>query len=390
METAQLTSIFKDRFGSYPHLQVRAPGRVNLLGEHVDYNEGPVLPAAIDRAVYLAGSTTNSNNVELYAPDIDEEIIFSLYNLASKQDLSGDPLPNWAYYPAGVAWALRESGRQVRGIQAVYTSDVPIGAGLSSSAAVEMAFAVAWQAMGGWAADPLTLALLCQKAENLYVGVSCGLMDQFASGHGVRDHVLLFDTRSLEWEALPLPSGTMLVIADTRVRRDLANSAYNERRAACEKAVDLLRLDIPNIRSLRDVNPDDFRRLCHSLPLEIRLRAEHVITEIQRVFLGAAALRSGDHDAFGELMFASHASLRDLYNVSTPELDALVAISRNNPACIGARLTGAGFGGCTINLIHQDLADNFIQDLRNEYLLETGKDLEIYACYASQGAGLMD
>lgn len=390
MDKARLSSIFNTHFGSYPSLQVRAPGRVNLLGEHVDYNQGPVLPAAIDRAVYLAASATNSNNVELFAPDIAEEIIFSLDNLASKQDLSGKPLPTWAYYPAGVAWALQQSGRKVCGIRAVYTSDVPIGAGLSSSAAVEMAFAVAWQTMGEWAADPLTLALLCQKAENLYVGVSCGLMDQFTCGHGVREHAILFDTRSLEWEALPLPTGTMLVIADTRMRRDLASSAYNERRAACEKAVEFLRLDLPNIRSLRDVNPDEFRRLCRSLPQEIRPRAEHVITEIQRVFSGAAALRSGDHDSFGELMFASHASLRDLYDVSTPELDALVAISRNNPACIGARLTGAGFGGCTINLIHQDLAEEFIHELKKQYLLRTGRNAEIYACRASQGASLMD
>ena len=371
-------------------MQVRAPGRVNLLGEHVDYNEGPVLPAAIDRAVYLAASTTTTNYVELYAPNIGEDVIFSLDNLASKQNLSGDPLPNWAYYPAGVAWAIQESGRQLCGIQAVYISDVPIGAGLSSSAAVEMAFAVTWQTMGGWAADPLTLALLCQKAENLYVGVSCGLMDQFASGHGVRDHALLLDTRSLEWQALPLPTSTTLVIADTGVRRNLASSPYNDRRAACEKAVKILRMDLPNIRSLRDVNPNDFSRLYHSLPLEIRMRAEHVITEIQRVFSGAAALQSGDHDSFGELMFSSHASLRDLYDVSTPELNALVAISRSNPACIGARLTGAGFGGCTVNLIHQDLADNFIQDLSEQYLLNTGKEAEIFVCHASQGAGLMD
>ena len=390
VDTLRLTTIFKDHFGSYPSLQVRAPGRVNLLGEHVDYNEGPVLPAAIDRAVYLAGSAANDNNVELYAPDVGEEVIFSLNNLTSKQNLSGDPLPNWARYPAGVAWALQQSGKPVCGIQAVYTSDVPIGAGLSSSAAVEMAFAVAWQAMGGWTADRLALAQICQKAENLYVGVACGLMDQFTSGHGVRDHALLFDTRSLEWEVLPLPTGTMLVIADTRMRRDLASSAYNERRADCEKAVEWLRLDLPNIRSLRDVNPDEFRRLCRALPQEIRPRAEHVITEIQRVFSGAAALRSGDHDSFGELMFASHASLRDLYDVSTTELDALVAISRNIPACIGARLTGAGFGGCTINLIHQDLAEEFIHELKNQYLLRTGRETDIYACYASQGASLMD
>jgi len=387
MDTSQLRSAFRSRFGSSPDLLVRAPGRVNLLGEHVDYNSGPVLPAAIDRAVYLAGSATATNHVQLYAPDIGAEVTFSLEGLESKQDLEGNPLPDWAHYPTGVAWAIQQSGKQVAGLRALYTSDVPIGAGLSSSAAVEMAFAVTWQEIGAWPADRMTLARLCQEAENQYVGISSGLMDQFASAYGVRDHALLFDTRSLDWEAVPLPSETVLVVADSGVRRSLTSSAYNERRAACEKAVDILRPDLPGIQSLRDVNPADFYRLHHKLPAEVRLRAEHVITEIERVFSAVAALRSDDQMTFGELMFTGHASLRDLYQVSTPELDALVEIAGGIPGCIGARLTGAGFGGCTINLVEQDHAQDFMQGLQQGYLQRTGKETQAYLCQASQGAG---
>jgi galactokinase len=390
MDISQLIAVFKTKFGNNPELHMRAPGRVNLLGEHVDYNAGPVLPAAIDRAVYLAGSAADSNLVQLYALDIGEGIIFSLDNLETRQDLAGNPLPSWAHYPAGVAWAIQQSGRQVAGLQAVYTSDIPIGAGLSSSAAVEMAFAVTWQEIGGWPADRMTLARLCQEAENQYVGVSSGLMDQFASAHGVRDHALLFDTRSFDWEPVPLPAGTVLVVADSGVRRSLTNSAYNDRRASCEKAVELLRQDLPEIQSLREVNLDDFNQLRHKLPPEVRQRAEHVITEIERVFSAVTALRSGDQKTFGKLMYAGHASLRDLYQVSTPELDALVEIAGEIPGCIGARLTGAGFGGCTINLVEQDHVDTFIPDLQRGYQQRTGKETQVYLCQASQGAGLIN
>jgi galactokinase len=348
-----------------------------------------VLPAAIDRAVYLAGSPTSSNLVQLYAPDIGKEISFSLDNLDVKQDLEGKPLPNWALYPAGVAWAIQQSGRQVAGLQAVYASDVPIGAGLSSSAAVEMAFALTWQVLAGWEADRMTLARLCQQAENKYVGVSSGLMDQFASAHGIQDHALLFDTRSLDWEAVPLPTGTALVVADSGVRRSLTTSAYNERRAACEKAVEILRQDLPKIQSLRDVSLVDFNQLRHKLPPEVGLRTEHVITEIERVFSAVAALRSGDQKTFGELMYAGHASLRNLYQVSTPELDTLVEIASEIQGCIGARLTGAGFGGSTINLVEQDHTDAFIQDLGEGYLKRTGNKTKVYLCQASQGAELI-
>ena len=222
-------------------ISATAPGRVNLLGEHVDYNGGPVLPAAIDRAVHLAARPRADRQVHLRALDLGQSVRFNLDDLAAKIDSGGNPLPNWALYPAGVAWVLQNNGFPVGGMEAVYTSQVPIGAGLSSSAAVEMAFAVTWRALGGWTADPLTLARSAQQAENQYVGMNCGLMDQFASAMGVEGSALYFDTRSLAWEPVPLPSGSAIIIANSGVRRSLTHSAYNERRADCEAAVELLR-----------------------------------------------------------------------------------------------------------------------------------------------------
>ena len=382
----ELISTFNERFGCEPAILARAPGRVNLLGEHVDYNAGPVLPAAIDRAVYLAASATTTGIVQLFARDLKKQASIRLDELESKTDLDGRPLPRWALYPAGVAWALQQDGLTVSGLQAVYASDIPIGSGLSSSAAVEMAFAVTWQALGGWQAERMALAQLCQRAENEYVGVACGLMDQFASAHGVEGHALYFDTRSLQWEALPLPDDTVLVIADSGVRRSLASSAYNRRRAECEQAVELLRRYLPHIQTLRDVSPTELAAFSESLPPVVLRRAEHVVKEIHRVHTAVTALRLGDKQAFGALMYAGHASLRDLYEVSTPELDALVDIARELPGCYGARLTGAGFGGCTINLVIKSQAVDFIRGLQATYTRRTTRQAQVYLCRASTGA----
>jgi len=389
MEKAlDLSSRFEKIFGTRPALLARGPGRVNLLGEHVDYNAGPVLPAAIDRAVSIAVAPGEAGLVQLHALDLGGQVSIHLESLEWKSDLQGRSLPRWALYPAGVAWALRRAGYPVGGLKAAFTSDVPIGAGLSSSAALEVAFAVAWQALAGWQGDRMRLAQLCQQAENEYVGVNCGLMDQFASAHGKEEHALYFDTRSLEWQALPLPPGTVLVVADSGVRRSLADSAYNERRAACEQAVSILNRYMPHVQTLRDVSPVEFAAYAEFLPGEVRRRAEHVVKEIARVESAAAALRTGKERSLGALMFAGHASLRDLYQVSTPELDALVAIARRLPGCLGARLTGAGFGGCTVNLVEESRAPDFIRGLAESYAQQIGRSAQVYLCRASRGASV--
>ncbi|MCL4561897.1 MAG: galactokinase [Chloroflexi bacterium] len=362
-----------------------APGRVNLLGEHVDYNAGPVLPAAIDRIVSLVARLLPGRLVRLEARDLRQSVEFDLDRLPEKRDLKGKPLPDWALYPAGVAWALQEHGLPVTGIEATYASNIPIGAGLSSSAAVEMAFAAVWQAIGGWQIDPLVLAQLALQAENEYVGLACGLMDQFACTFGLKDHVLYFDTRSLAWEAIPLPQHSALVIADTGIRRSLSASAYNQRRAECEQALALLRRKLPGVRALRDVSLHDFEAHGNDLPEIIGRRARHVVSECERVEQAVQCLKAGDAPGLGRLMLAGHASLRDLYEVSTPELDGLVDLAAGIDGCWGARLTGAGFGGCTINLVDAGQVDRFMQALAEGYHKKFGHEASIYHCRASQG-----
>jgi len=381
-------SIFKEHFKTSPTISTRAPGRVNLMGAHVDINDGPVMPAAIDRAVYLSAAAVADNTATLYAHDLEAQTTFQLDELESKIDIHGDPLPDWALYPAGVAWSLQKAGLDVKGLKAIYSSDIPVGAGLSSSAAVEVVFAVTWGAIGGWEIDSMTLAQLCQRAENEYVGVASGLMDQFASIHGVEDHALYFDPRDLTWERLPLPVNIALVIADSGVRRSLTTSAYNERRASCEQAVELLQAYMPEIRSLRDVSPVEYAAYKDFLPPIERRRAEHVIKEIARVQSALVALRLNNTRSFGALMFSGHASSRDLYEVSSPELDALVEIARGAPGCIGARLTGAGFGGCTVNLVEASKSSEFIETLVSGYYQMTGKETDVYLCHTSAGASV--
>jgi len=382
----QLEEKFFQTYGENASLLSRAPGRVNLIGEHVDYNDGPVLPAAIDREVNIAAGENPHGLVQLNALDLNERVSIRVDELDSRLDIDGSPLPSWALYPAGAAWALLEAGLEVKGLNACFSSNVPIGSGLSSSAAIEVGFGKTWQALAGWEISALELAQICQRAENQYVGVSCGLMDQFASACGLDGHALYFDTRSLEYQPAPLPENANIVIADSGVRRSLTNSAYNERRASCEKAVELLREYLPQIQTLRDVSPIEFAAYKEFLPEIERKRAEHVVKEIARVESALSALKRRDDQAFGALMYSSHASLRDLYEVSTPELDILVNLTRSLPGCMGARLTGAGFGGCTVNIVQEEFTSEFITELERGYLSETGKQAKVYLCFASQGA----
>ena len=373
-----------------PHpFTVIAPGRVNLLGEHIDYNDGPVLPVAINRTLTLEISPIEANHIELHALDLSQSCTFSLSELAQKTDLTGQPLPRFALYPASVAWVLQRAGYPVHGLRATYRSQIPMGSGLSSSAAVEVGFALAFMALGGWRVNLMTLAQLTQEGENQYVGVHSGIMDQFACLFGQEQHALYLDTRSLAWESVPLPADVAIVVADSQVPRELAGSAYNDRQQACQEAVHLLQNNLPGIKSLRDVTISDFNRLAETLPPVVRKRTRHVVEEIARVEGSVQLLKEGDVVGFGALMVAGHQSLRDLYEVSTPELDTLVEIALRQPGCYGARLTGAGFGGCTVNLVEDKFVPKFIHTLSREYRRETGKTAKIYPCRAARGANII-
>jgi galactokinase len=369
-------------------LTVLAPGRVNLLGEHIDYNDGMVLPVAIDRSVRLSFKPLAEPQVFLHAEDFDAHVIFDFDSINEKNDIFGKKLPAWAIYPAGVAWALHQNGLGLPGMAGNYSSNIPIGAGLSSSAAVEVAFAFAWQTLGNWSMDRMTLARICQQAEIHYVGVNSGLMDQFASSHGVAGHALVFDTRNQEWYPVPLPDSISIVIADSGVRRSLTNSAYNERHAACQQALAILRQVFPGILALRDVTPGQLYDHKDLLPGNLYKRAQHVVEECARVEKAVLLLNKADIAGFGELMYAGHRSLRDLYEVSCPELDRLVEIAGSLPGCLGARLTGAGFGGCTVNLVEETAASSFTERLKEKYAQATGGQAQVYTCKASEGVHL--
>lgn len=384
-----LSTIYREKFGQTPAHIVRAPGRVNLLGEHVDYNDGFVLPAAIDRATYIAFSPAGAPHSTLWAADFDQQVSFSPGTISTKSQINSSPIPEWGLYPAGVMWSLMEETLPAFSMNAVFASDVPRGSGLSSSASVEMAFMLAWQTLGGWTLPPMQRALLGQKAENHYVGVNCGIMDQFASACGVENKLLLLDCRSLEWKTIPLPEHVSIVIADTTVRRKLTSGEYNKRRAACDEAVRLLQQDLPYIESLRDINVEEFNRLAKKLPGEIEKRARHVVEEIERSNQAEALLEAGNVRNFGRLMNECHVSLRDLYEVSCPELNVMVNIAQSIDGCYGARLTGAGFGGCTVNLVARENAVEFSRTLAKGYELETGLAPEIYITRASNGAELL-
>ena len=386
-----VSQIFRKQFGVDPLFTALAPGRVNILGEHVDYNDGFVLPAAIDRATYIAFSPAEKTQGRtfLIAADFNQQVEFTPESVTTKSCADGTRLPDWAHYPAGVAWALTEAGLNVPAMNAVFSSDVPRGAGLSSSASVEMAFAVAWSTLGGWTLPPMQCALLGQKAENQYVGVNCGIMDQFASACGVAGKLLLLDCRSLEWQTLPIPENVAIVIADTSVRRKLTSSGYNQRRTACEQAVRILSGELPGIKALRDVKLDDFDRLCSGLPAIVEKRARHVVEEIDRTQRAIPMLEQGRVREFGQMMNDCHASLRDLYEVSVPELNTMAEIAQGLPGCLGARLTGAGFGGCTVNLVEKSAAEGFSLELERKYRDATRLNPQIYICRASDGASLL-
>lgn len=371
---------------SFADLTVVSPGRVNLLGEHVDYNDGLVFPAAIDREVTIRVGKRMDDVVYLRALDLGEEVSFSVNTLDQKIDIDGQPLPTWALYPAGVAWVLLQHGLRVSGMEAEFTSNLPMGAGLSSSAALEVGFAVVWEALGDWDLDRMTLARYAQAAEVQYVGLNCGLMDQFACANGVAGHALVLDIRSLQWRPVPLPAGYKIVIANSMVKHELVGSEYNTRHQECNEAVEIFQRHLPEVHSLRDVSMPQLLTLRAEFPENVFKRARHVISEIGRVQQAVQVLEAGEVKAFGELMYATHASLRDDYAVSCREIDILVEIAAGLPGCVGARLTGGGFGGCTVNLVREEAVTEFTHELKQQYLERTGISAAIFPCQAADGA----
>jgi galactokinase len=380
---ARLKTRFKEIFGEEPAAIVKAPGRINLIGEHTDYNEGFVLPVAINRNILIAVSPRKDRLVFLHALDFEEASEFSLDAIERSKEHP------WSNYQRGVAYFLKKQGFKMVGMNACITGDVPIGSGLSSSAAVEVATAYAWKLLSGFEMSEVELALLCQRAENDFVGMRCGIMDQFASTLGRRGHALLIDCRSLNYEFIPIPEGVAIVVADTMVRRDLVESEYNIRRMECEEGVRVLRRCIPGIKALRDVSVTQFEAFKDELPQPILRRCRHVVYENERVLEGVTSLRGGDLARFGELMKESHASLRDDYEVSCRELDLMVEAALEIEGVYGSRLVGAGFGGCTISLMEEGAVKEFISKMASFYEEETGIQPQIYACRADDGVGTL-
>ncbi len=384
---SNLLSAYRNSFHSDPEIIIRAPGRVNLIGEHTDYNDGFVLPVAIDRYVYLAASKCVSPLATIRSIDFDQSATFRITELEPKSDRGwiADRAP-WANYPAGVAWALRENRSIFNGLDAAFTSTVPIGAGLSSSAAVDVAFATAWKKLYGLKIEGAALAKLCQRADNDFVGIGSGIMDQLISVLGSKDNALFVDCRSLKTENVPLPHNVAIVVADTKVKRSLVSSAYNERRSQCEEATSILKRTDDSILALRDVSPELLLARQADLPPLIFRRARHVVGENRRVLLAVDALKRSDLIEVGRLMKDSHLSLRDDYEVSCKELDAMVDCAWSIDGVIGSRMTGAGFGGCTVSLVEIDHTDRFVEELHVAYKQKTGIEPAIYVCHASDGA----
>jgi galactokinase len=370
--------VFEQYYGEPPAMIVRAPGRVNLIGEHTDYNDGFVLPMAIDRAAYIALRPRNDQYVSVHALDFKTSVQFSLDEM-QRDEYKGEE--SWAEYVKGTAWALQEAGYTLTGWDGVIEGDVPIGAGLSSSAALEMATARAFAELGGFGWDAGAMAKLGQKTENQWIGVNSGIMDQMISAAGREGYALLIDCRSLDTEAVPLPPDTLVVVLDTATRRGLVGSAYNERRAQCEAAA--AHFGVPK---LRDVSLDVFNARAHELDDVTMRRARHVITENVRTLACADAMRIGDAAEVGRLMNESHVSMRDDFEISRDEVDRMVACAQAHPAAYGARMTGGGFGGCCVALVRADAAETFAGSVAACYTQETGLTPAVYVCAASEGA----
>lgn len=379
MGTAQrVFANFKSRFGT-PARVYRAPGRVNLIGEHTDYNDGFVLPAAIGFSCWVAIAARDDRKLLLHSENFKETREASLDQLS-------EAAGHWSDYPLGVAWALQHTGHRLRGANLYIAGDVPLGAGLSSSAALEVATGYALLSNSGQSIERTQLARTCQRAENEFVGARVGIMDQFVSCQGQAGHALLLDCRSLEFRALPLPPKMHLVICNTMVKHKLQSGEYNDRRSQCEEAVKRLAKVLPSIHSLRDVTLPVLTQHRDLLSDTLYKRCRHVITENERVCRAVHAFEGRETGLLRQLMAESHRSLRDDYQVSCRELDVMVEIASRQAGVFGARMTGGGFGGCTINLVDVAHSADFRRHVFAEYQAATGFQPDIYICEASQGA----
>ncbi|HYM75304.1 MAG TPA: galactokinase [Candidatus Dormibacteraeota bacterium] len=375
-----LTEIFERTNKTRPTI-FRAPGRVNLIGEHTDYNDGFVMPAAIGFYTWVAASRRADRTLHVRSQEFDETLDLSL------DSLGGPPRKHWSDFVRGVAAVLQSGGSRLSGANLVIQGQVPMGAGLSSSASMEVATALALLEMSQTELPGLDIVKMCQRAEHEYVGTRCGIMDQFIAVFARSAHALMLDCRSLDYQTLAIPSDVRLVICNSMVKHVLAAGEYNRRRADCETGVGILRKHMAKVIALRDVTLDDLEAHKGEVPEVVYRRCRHVISENQRVLDAAGALRSGDLNHFGRLMNESHSSLRNDYEVSCRELDVLVRIATDCRGVYGSRMTGGGFGGCTITLVRTEAVEHFSDKITRTYKNETGITPDVYVCAASQGAG---
>jgi len=370
---------FKRHYGREADVVYRAPGRVNLIGEHTDYNDGFVLPAAITLSTWTAAAARDDDRLVARSQGYPEVADAPLDAVFARGN-------NWTDYARGVAAALRREGVPLRGASLLVSGEVPVGAGLSSSAALETSIAAALLELAGSRLPVEQLARACRRAENEYVGAPCGIMDQFVSAAGRAGHALFLDCRTLQYEHVPLPSSVSLVVCNSMVKHSVAAGEYGTRRAQCEQALLLLRQELPGTAALRDLSCEQLEEHASRLPDLLLRRARHVVTENARVRAMAVALRAGELERIGELMQASHASMRDDFEISCPELDILVDIAHSQPGLVGARMTGGGFGGCTLNLVRSGEVEGFRAAISSAYQRRTGRRAEIYELRAADGA----
>jgi galactokinase len=379
MKTTELRQQFTKWCGLQPSV-FSAPGRVNLIGEHTDYNDGFVMPCAIELCTRVAAAARNDRQLVIRSAQFPGEFEFNL------SDLPAQRTANWCDYMLGVAAALQSDGHALRGANLLVDGEVPLGAGLSSSAAIEVASALALMELNRIILPMAEVAKLCQDIENTFIGARVGIMDQFVSCMGKAGHALLLDCRSLEFELIPVPDGVRMVVCNTMVKHEHAGGEYNRRREQCETGVRILAKWYPEVRALRDVSREQLAEHANDMEEKIFRRCRHVVEENERVQEGARRLRVGDLNGFGELMRKSHLSLRDLYKVSCRELDVMAEAAEGLPGFYGGRMTGGGFGGCTVNLVESSKAEEFGEMICARYQAATGIHPDVYICSPGDGA----